>query len=85
MAAPMMDFNGVFFGRTQDGSVRVLRLKSHPMNPPSVDAELQSSEVLVDLFISPASWATMVAGVSASGNTSKRHYEALAFHSNVPP
>lgn len=80
---PMLEFSGVFFGRLVDGTVRVLRLKSNPLNPPCVGTEFQSAEVLLDILVQAESWASVVAGLSAIGETPKRHYEALAFHTNL--
>ncbi len=81
----MTEFKGAFFGRANDGSVRIIRLRSVPLDPPKVDAQLHSSEALLDLSIPAETWASLVSGVSLIGETPKRHYEALAFHSNTQP
>lgn len=79
----MVEIDGVYFGRTPDGCVRVLRLRSVPLSPPAVTSEFLSSEKLVDITIPPGSWASMVADVSAVGATPPRYYTALAFHSDL--
>lgn len=78
----MVEVSGTFFGRTLCGGVRLLRLKHRPATPPGIDAVFPPSEVVFDLLIPAESWAAVSSQVSAVGDSSKRYYEALAFHMN---
>lgn len=84
-----------FFGRCVDGAVRLVKFESprspHAMWKYSPDAVARATEwpdaegdfndvkVLLDVRIPAEQWASIVASVSAKGE-SDRHQEALHFH-----
>lgn len=83
-----------YFGRCEDGAVRVVRFsgpphvqwwhneQSHtvPTNDPRPDGEFRSVQVLLDIRITPEEWASIVSSVSREGEGNGRYYEALKWH-----
>lgn len=77
--------DNLFFGRLEDGSVRILKLSHRPphwplsTDPPHVHAKL----VQFDATIPHTMWASVIAGVSAMGEEHGRYNLAKAFHMDV--
>ena len=63
--------DGLFFARTGDGSVRVVKTLDN--------AEPRADNVVFDTTMSRSAFASVIAFVSASGYTTNRFYEAYAF------
>src|SRR4051812_14135644 len=90
--------DNLYFGRTVDGHVRIVKFDS-PRSPhamwkhedactkatlyPEADGEFNDVKVLLDARIPPDSWASIVAAVSALGE-SGRFRQALDFHTGAP-
>ena len=72
--------DNLYFGRTEDGSVRILKLPSVPVSPPTATGFYP--EALFDALVSPTIWASIMAAVSLRGEVEGRFYVAQAFHMN---
>jgi hypothetical protein len=87
--------NNLYVGRTVDGHVRLVKFNCprapHVMwkytagvvsttESPDVDGVFQSVEVVLDVRLTPEQWASVVASVSAQGESGGRFQEALTFH-----
>lgn len=79
----MKAIGDLFFGRLADGSVRILRLRSTPLDAPDVNSDFRLSECMVDSRIPSETWSSIVASMSARGESSLRYYAALAFHNDL--
>lgn len=73
--------DNTFFGRREDGSVRILRFNNLPTNWPDADGEYPSAEI--DLTISDNHWGSIVASVSHAGEESGRWFQAMDFHNGT--
>ena len=71
--------NNLFFGRTKDGSVRILKLKEPPPEWPKIHFKYPETTIL-DVTIPAEHWASIVASVSSGGEENGRWYNALDFH-----
>jgi hypothetical protein len=65
--------NGLWFERTENGSVHLVKKADARDNAP----------VMEDIVIDDSSWASIVATVSAQGETGETYREALAFHNRA--
>lgn len=80
--------DNLFFGRKTNGDVRILKFNRNPPKWPTIDGVYKSIEgyggppltVLLDETIPTAQWASIIASVSATGETSAQYQDALAFH-----
>lgn len=79
--------DNIFFGRTQDGSVRILKLaplalqdRADHQGPITVTENFPAHLVEFDMTLDQHAWASVVASVSAQGEGRSRYFEALAFH-----
>lgn len=74
----------IFFGRREDGSVRILAFTSPPKFFPVADAIYDTTDasfsVCFDKTIDADSWASIVSSVSKGGEANGRFYTAKAFH-----
>ena|ERR1700674_3530535 len=91
--------DNTYFGRLEDGCVRVVKfsfsphvqwrhnehLAMVPTENPRPDGEFRSVEVLLDIRIPAAQWASIVASVSALGESNGRYYLAEKFHQEERP
>lgn len=71
--------NNTYFGRTEDGSVRILKLSATPKEFPAVSDEYP--DAVLDVTVDADSWASVIASVSAGGEAHNRFYAAQKFHS----
>jgi hypothetical protein len=62
--------DGWYFTRQPDGSVKI-----------SAAVQRCTEELIID----PNTWASIIASVSAQGETAARFYQARAFHADVQP
>ena len=69
----------LFFGRMSTGAVRVLKFNSTPESFPEADGPLHKDAVL-DVEIPTEQWASIVASVSAGGESSASYHAALGLH-----
>lgn len=76
--------NNLYFGRTRNGSVRMVQFKSRREVLPNADSLYGYSEINFDITIEPKAWASIVAEVSSAGAAGGRFYIAQAFHQNPP-
>ena len=79
----MMHVEGnLFVGRTEDGGVRIIRLKDHDLAPAQwPDAnDVCSMETELDMVLTSESWASVVSSVSKNGETGETWQKALDFH-----
>lgn len=68
---------GIYFGRMQGGSVRIIIRRDLKDEIPKVDDPGDSKRNLVDQVIPPSEWASIVAYVAKGGhNFSADGYEA---------
>ncbi len=71
--------DNLFFGRNNNGSVRVLKLPNPPAGGrASVDGCYP--EAIYDISIDTHGWASIVASVSHAGEEGGRYNEARKFH-----
>lgn len=76
--------NGFYWKRLDDGSVRLTKTCSYRSKYPDFEGEPVQDEVADwTLTIDPSSWASIVASVSARGETGKTYRAALAAHSSA--
>lgn len=79
--------DNVYFGRMQNGSVRVLKFPSGyeqggwKSGFPNADGEYPN--VIVDLIIPDNHWGSIVASVSHAGEENGRWYQAMDFHNGT--
>jgi hypothetical protein len=78
--------NETYFGRRQDGSVRILKF-AQPMisgdDWPDADGVYEGAEI--DLTILDDHWGSIVASVSHAGEENRRWYQAMEFHNGKSP
>ena len=74
--------DNIYWGRREDGSVRVFQLTSPPKGsgPYADGPTLNFIEAVFDLSIPADIWASIVASVSAGGEGDERFFSARAFH-----
>lgn len=72
--------NEIFFGRRENGDVRIIKFKEHPIDWPDPEKIYHSSDVDFDQTIPANSWGSIVASVSLLGEEGGRWYEAMNFH-----
>lgn len=70
--------DNLFFGRRADGSVRILKFTSPPLDFPQADADYP--DAVLDKTVDTPSWASVVCSVSKGGETSTRWEWAQNFH-----
>lgn len=70
----------LFFGRKNDGSVRVLEFKHTPEEFPSPEKLYPADELWFDCTIPPMVWASIVASVAKGGETTASFNFALSLH-----
>lgn len=70
----------LFFGRRQDGSVRVLKFAKPPQDFPMADAPYPYPDAVFDQIIDAPGWASIVCSVSRDGETGERWDAAQNFH-----
>lgn len=75
--------NNLFFGRTADGSVRVLQFAAPPRGWPKAD-DPPSDAATFDITIDSSTWCSVVATVSTRGEEHGRFYMAEDFHNGRP-
>lgn len=72
--------DNLFFGRRQDGSVRVLKFGSDWRGGfPAADAPAYPDAV-IDKIVPAAEWASITSSVSRSGETSETYQRAVELH-----
>lgn len=71
--------NNLFFGRTKDGDVRILKLNEPPQEWPKMGYSFPENTIL-DVTIPADHWASIVASVSSGGEENGRWYNAIDFH-----
>ena len=64
--------NGLWFSRSEDGSVKIKQLKNN-----GKDGE---TEVLFEVTVDENCWASAVSSMSKKGESDGRFYKALEFH-----
>lgn len=74
----------LYFGRLENGDVRLVRFRVPPPIPPLATYVYASSLVHTDVVIPASVWPSVVASVSACGEYGGRFYTAQAFHMNPP-
>ena len=79
--------DNVFFGRLENGDVRVLAFSSPPESFPIADGIYDPTDkrypITFDFTINADAWASVVASVSAGGEINGRFYVAQAFHHSI--
>lgn len=70
----------IFFGRKNDGSVRVIEFKHTPDQFPSAEKLYPAEELWFDCTIPPMVWASIVASVARGGETAETFNQALSLH-----
>lgn len=70
----------LFFGRRQDGSVRVVKFAKPPQDWPTADAPYPYPDAVADQIIEVGPWASIVCSVSRDGETGERWNAAQDFH-----
>lgn len=71
----------VYFCRQGDGAVRVLAFREPPAERPSAEGECPGA--VLDHTLTPSEWASVVAVVSAGGESGAAYADALALHQGV--
>jgi hypothetical protein len=69
--------NGLFFGRLQDGSVRIVK------NDGSLFPDEMGAKNELDVTVPADIWASVIASVSAGGEEDYRWYLAKDFHEST--
>lgn len=69
--------NGLFFEGLSDGSVRIRKTYD--------ERDIRADNVVMDVTLSDAAWASVVCSVSEVGETNERWKSALEFHNNKGP
>jgi hypothetical protein len=77
--------NFLYFGRLDNGDVRMLKFKHRPSLQPDVNRIYISADVEFDVTLPSSAWASVVASVSKHGECDGRFYVAQAFHMNPRP
>lgn len=77
--------DNLFFGRLDNGDVRILKFKRPPTVWPDVNRVYISADVEFDEKVPAGSWPSVVASVSNAGEGDGRFYTAQAFHMNPRP
>jgi len=72
--------DNLFFGRLQDGSVRILKFDSNVALESYPKVEDSYPNALFDVTIKPNHWASIIASVSFMGEEHYRYYKAMEFH-----
>lgn len=75
--------NNLFFGRLDNGDVRVVMFKSTPSEWPVVTRQYPRIFTEFDFTLSASVWPSIVASVSKKGEGDGRFYKAQAFHMNT--
>ncbi len=73
--------DGFFFGRMENGDVRILKLEGKISEFPKVNGAYRES--LIDITIDVDGWKSIIVSVSASGETADKWNEAEIFHNNT--
>ena len=74
--------DNLFFGRRPDGTVRLLKLPGTSTPTPWPSVGTSYPEAILDIDLSPTTWASIMSGVSNRGDIEGRFYVAQAFHMN---
>lgn len=74
--------NNLFFSRTADGSIRVIKLSRTPEEWPK-QGYFFPDDTLVDMLISEAQWARLVTALRIGGVEGDRFYEAHDFNKGL--
>jgi hypothetical protein len=72
--------DNLYFGRHQNGDVRVLKLAQTPKAYPNVGDAFPNTDVLLDVTIPADGWCSIVASVSRLGEVDNRFYRMQLFH-----
>lgn len=72
----------LFFGRTENGSVRILKLNQPPPEWPQIHFKYPDT-ALLDVTIPAHQWATIVGILSASKLENFSYYKAFDFHMGI--
>jgi hypothetical protein len=72
--------NEIFFGRRENGDVRVIKFMKPPVEWPDAEREYKLSEAQFDFTIPADSWGSIVASVSHLGEQDRRWFKAMEFH-----
>lgn len=75
--------DGIYFGRKEDGSVRIIKMPGVSSKWPKADGDYPDAEI--DLTIPDNSWGSIVASVSHGGEGDGRWYQAMEFHNGKAP
>lgn len=81
--------NYIYFGRMEDGSVRILAFSAKPDEWPVADGIYDPTDprfpVIFDQRIDPNAWASIISGVSIGGEVDGRFYAAEKWHRSEGP
>lgn len=69
---------GIFFGRKENGEVRILKLSDKLAYWPLIEGKYPDAEI--DVTLPLETWASVVCSVSKRGENANRFREALNFH-----
>lgn len=79
--------DNLFFGRCDDGSVRIVQFHGAPFDWPKWDGVFDDAEkwpeTVIDVVVPPEQWASIIASVSARGETAQQYAIALAYHNTM--
>lgn len=64
--------SGLFFNRLDGGSVQIIKTYD--------GRDVRSDNVVIDITLDATSWASVIASMSAEGETLEKYTEARAFH-----
>lgn len=81
--------NNVFFGRMENGGVRILAFSATPDSWPVADGIYDPTDprfpVIFDQRIDANSWLSLISSVSAGGEVDGRFYSAERWHNSTGP
>jgi hypothetical protein len=74
--------DNLFFGRMNNGSVRIIKFAKPPKDWPQAEGFYTSYEdaVLFDVIVDADSWCSVISSVSAGGEWNNGFYKAKEFH-----
>lgn len=91
--------DNLFFGRMQDGGVRIVKFSApphvtllhgadavtRPTDGPHADGEFREVKVLLDVRITADEWASIISSMSKAGEADGGFYRALDWHMGRSP